>query len=221
MKMILRLLPLAAALLLSSFNYPKIPAVARLVRASGRGLCSGMVVHSVHFRGLAEDQKLLVSAAHCLDGRDEYEALIGGESVLVRPVLVGEKRDLAFFSPTAPSDVWANVRSVALSNTTPLPGDAVHAFVYPSSFELSLSMGNVASFPFVPLDPDRQNLSGLLAVHMPCTFGCSGGALLNEAGEMIGVLSLMAGNPQYHQFLAVPAQDIIELASFPFVAAKR
>ncbi len=76
-------------------------------------------------------------------------------------------------------------------------GDIVHVLGYPQSSRLVASTGTV-------LEPEFK-LNQDIAIHTSnyCAPGASGGPLLNDAGELAGLI--FAGNTRDHTCLAIPA----------------
>ena len=131
--------------------------------APGPGICSGVVLNAT--------AGFLLTAAHCVDGKDVQVTVDGRHAAVTKTNRV---LDLAVvrFSPR-PSH-----RAVKLATDAPKMGTEVAVVGFPFGVEeLHTQFGHVA----------RQQDEGELYVNADIIPGNSGGALLNPAGELVGV----------------------------------
>lgn len=216
---------LLTALVLSAQGITTPTGLARFTHG-GNPVCTSTRIDSPHFQQISPDSTALVTAAHCLHLREDmrYTAIFPAGEVEMELVMAGaarKGRDIAVLVPTEPSLIWSEAGSVPMSLQPLEYGQAVHAFSFPRRFDLSFTQGYVASPSYSPTEKDEQMAEGYLSVFLGCTFGCSGSALMNEAGEMVGILSLMAGDQTYRQFLAVPTNRLTEMLAAPVIFADR
>lgn len=95
-------------------------------------------------------------------------------------------RDLALLKLDSPADF---MRPVPLAAKVPAPGDAVHAMSHPGGLEFAwvYAGGSVRQRGAVALTGDRK--VGVLVCQLPAQAGSPGGPVLNDRGELVGVLS--------------------------------
>jgi putative serine protease PepD len=99
-----------------------------------------------------------------------------------------------------------------------LVGDAVLAIGSPLGYDGSVTQGIVSALDrtLSPDDPNSPTLSGLLQIDAAINRGNSGGALVNLAGEVIGINTAIAVENQDDGFLgvgfAVPSNRAAEVA---------
>jgi putative serine protease PepD len=104
-------------------------------------------------------------------------------------------------------------------STQALVGDAVLAIGSPLGYEGSVTQGIVSALDrtLSPEDPNTPSLSGLIQIDAAINRGNSGGALVNLAGEVIGINTAIAVQNQDDGFLgvgfAVPSNRAVEVAN--------
>lgn len=114
-----------------------------------------------------------------------------GQKYKASSVSTDQGRDTCVLEvPGTPGKTIAQARFVSR-------GDTVHVLGYPQSNRLVASTGTV-------LEPEFK-LNQDIAIHTSnyCAPGASGGPLLNDAGELVGLI--FAGNTRDHTCLAIPA----------------
>jgi len=93
---------------------------------------------------------------------------------------------------------------ITISSTTDLkPGQRIYAIGSPEGYENSISEGIISGFRY------DENGNKLLQTTAPTTEGSSGGALVNDKGELIGLS--MSGQHEGSLYFAVPSEDIVTL----------
>lgn len=109
--------------------------------------------------------------------------------------------DLAILEP----GIELAVAPLPLAQKAPAPGDPVFTISNPAGLEKSISTGVVSSI---------REFEGhrLIQITAPISHGSSGGPVLNERGEVIGVAMGILDEGQNLNF-AVPAEKVVELLS--------
>lgn len=109
--------------------------------------------------------------------------------------------DLAILEP----GIELAVAPLLISTKSPSPGDPVFTITNPAGLEKSISTGVVSNIR-------EFNGHRLIQITAPISHGSSGGPVLNERGEVVGVAVGILNEGQNLNF-AVPAERIVELLS--------
>lgn len=139
----------------------------------------------------------------------------------------GEIADATMVGADARSDI-AVIKVDGVDGLTPasfgdsaqaLVGDAVLAIGSPLGYEGSVTQGIVSALDrtLSPEQADTPSLSGLIQIDAAINRGNSGGALVNLAGEVIGINTAIAVENQDDSFLgvgfAIPSNRAVEVAN--------
>lgn len=135
-----------------------------------RGTCSGTAV-AAHS---------VLTAAHCL-ARDKLVKIDG------EPVKVLSVRDDGDDHVLVVVDLTFN-HIARVASQPPRVGDVVFIWGNPMGFEDLLRYGRVSGY--------KEHVT-LLELHG--WFGDSGAGVFNEQGQLVGVVSSLAGSPEFHQ----------------------
>jgi hypothetical protein len=151
------------------------PAVVSIDVSDGQG--SGVVI---------DPKGLILTNAHVVgDDRTVTVSLKDGSSLQGNVIALGRQcTDLALVQLTNPPQ---NLPSVQFGDQILHPGQTVFAIGNPRGYAGSLTQGIVSR-----LDPKQQ----LIQTSVPLNPGNSGGALLNETGQLIGINTKIASNSQ-------------------------
>ena len=135
----------------------------------------------------------------------------------LRPAIVlglDRERDLALLNVASRPETS---RPLRLATMAPKPGDKISAVSHPAGVELRwlLSSGSIRGHGRVVLHPDRPEKAptvGSLLLQLPHQGNCSGGPVLNTAGEVLTILASREGarqelaygvsEPELNSFLA-------------------
>ena len=152
----------------ASASNEAIPAI--IGNASGAG--SAVVVdHSSQF---------VVTNFHVVDGASSFAVVQGGKLFKAALLKTDENNDLALLRIT---EEGINLRQIPISIDDKL-GDRVYSAGYPRVFEMGdeikITEGVISSMSFLS-DPSKFQTS------VPITNGNSGGALLDENGNLVGI----------------------------------
>ena len=128
---------------------------------------------------VVSESGLVVTAAHVIKGGDKITAVAedGSERILTL-VQSNEETDLAFLRLPE-----GGQRPLKLASRTPNPGAVVRAMGYPIKGTGIITEGLVASASAVVSGKSR------MLVTCDIVSGMSGGPILNECGEVVGVVS--------------------------------
>lgn len=201
----MKLILLAASLLCfvsASFGEPRsrqiadraLPAVTtiRTVDQTGRNVAFGSAFYV--------SPKKLVTNLHVLEGATKgYAKLADGHNEeMFETALADPYWDLAVITVGTESS-----NSLALDSTMPKVGDTVYAVGNPEGLEKTFSQGIVSSLR-------KLDKGELIQMTAPISAGSSGGPVLNETGDVIGiaVASLKAGQ---NLNFAIPSQYLDQL----------
>lgn len=142
--------------------------------------------------------RILITNAHVADAGNPVLA-VGPIRIPLKVIRTDEKNDLAVLS------VDANLTSkpIPLASGSVTPGEQVFAIGNPEGLEKTISQGIVSGIR-------NQNGRDLLQVTTPISHGSSGGPILNEKGEVVGVAVGMLDGGQNLNF-AVPVALVREI----------
>jgi tetratricopeptide (TPR) repeat protein len=109
--------------------------------------------------------------------------------------------DLALLEP----GIELAVNPLSISKTAPSPGNPVFTISNPAGLEKSISTGVVSNI---------REFDGrwLIQITAPISYGSSGGPVLNERGEVVGIAVAILSEGQNLNF-AVPAEKLVDLLS--------
>jgi serine protease Do len=165
------------------------PAVLRVAIGDGNreGSCSGVVVNA--------DAGYVLTAAHCIQTEGEFNYTVAGRHADV--VRYNRVLDLAVLSVKLPK----GTPQVKVAVVAPKTGAAVAVVGYGfGSAELAIQSGIVANA--------RETASERMLVDANLLPGDSGGAIVNEAGELVGITSAFQFMLAAHQGLAIPLDTL-------------
>jgi putative serine protease PepD len=146
--------------------------------------------------GIVLNEKgLILTNDHVIAGATSISVEANGSSSMVRVAkVVGEEanQDLALIS-VDPSGL--NLKALTLASSTPVQvGDSVYAIGNPYGLEETLTRGIISALGREISAPDGTKITGALQTDAALNPGNSGGPLLNEEGEVIGVNSQIASD---------------------------
>ena len=145
----------------------------------------------------------LITNCHVIEKANVVVAYTdSGESFMVSRVLCAdEEKDIAVLVFDEPS----GIRPLGLFEGEVTRGEPVVAIGSPMGFKNSVSMGNIASN-----GADEEN--GFIQFTAPISSGSSGGALLNDKGQVVGITSATrAGEDTQNMNFAVDIKNVIDL----------
>ncbi len=141
------------------------------------------------------DKGLILTNDHVIKGATSITVEASGSSKTTRvATLVGEEanQDLALIKVN-PSGIGLKPLTLASSSTAQV-GDAVYAIGNPYGLEETLTRGIVSALSREIDAPDGAKITGAIQTDAALNPGNSGGPLLNEEGEVIGVNSQIASD---------------------------
>ena len=152
---------------------------------------------------------MLATNAHVIEGGSPMLA-VGALRIPLRALKIDQQHDLAILSVEA--DLTSKPLTLATRPTS--PGDEVFAIGNPEGLENTISEGIVSGV--------RTADSGsLIQITSPISHGSSGGPILNDQGEVIGVAAMTLRGGQNLNF-AVPVsylQELLLASNVPNVAS--
>jgi putative serine protease PepD len=146
--------------------------------------------------GIVLNEKgLILTNDHVIEGATSITVDASGSSKITRSAkIVGEEanKDLALIS-VEPSGL--GLKALTLASSTPVQvGDAVYAIGNPYGLEETLTRGIVSALAREISAPDGAKITGAIQTDAALNPGNSGGPLLNEEGDVIGVNSQIASD---------------------------
>jgi putative serine protease PepD len=146
--------------------------------------------------GIVLNEKgLILTNDHVIAGATSITVEANGSSSMTRVAkVVGEEanQDLALISVN-PSGL--GLKALTLASSTPVQvGDSVYAIGNPYGLEETLTRGIVSALGREISAPDGTKITGAIQTDAALNPGNSGGPLLNEEGEVIGVNSQIASD---------------------------
>jgi putative serine protease PepD len=158
----------------------------KAITATGEDEGTGIVLN---------EKGLILTNDHVIAGATSISVEANGSSSMVRTAkVVGEEanQDLALIS-VDPSGL--NLKALTLASSTPVQvGDSVYAIGNPYGLEETLTRGIVSALGREISAPDGSKITGAIQTDAALNPGNSGGPLLNEEGEVIGVNSQIASD---------------------------
>jgi len=158
----------------------------KAVTASGEDSGTGIVIN---------EKGLILTNDHVIEGARSLTVSPGGSSKETRTAtIVGEEAnsDLALIR-VDPSGLGLKPLKVASSSSLQV-GDAVYAIGNPYGLNETLTRGIVSALDREISAPDGTKIAGAIQTDAALNPGNSGGPLLNESGEVIGVNSQIASD---------------------------
>lgn len=186
---------------------PPISAVDRVLDATvalesvdGRSCCTASFVAGY-----------VVTAAHCVDSSVVLLRLRDGRRAEATPVSIDPDTDVAALSLTT---VLPNRVELPLAPYEAAPGDRVLAVGMPLQWRWFLTQGLAAGVRTITCGEEpscEAGIAGTWLLHSaPTSYGNSGGPVLNEYGELVGITSwvkVVDGAPN-HMSAAAPLAAI-------------
>jgi putative serine protease PepD len=139
------------------------------------------------------DKGLILTNDHVVSGASSLTVAAKGSSSLTRPAtLVGEEanKDLALIK-VDPSGLGLEPLTLTSSKTAQV-GDSVYAIGNPYGLDETLTRGIVSALGRSISAPNGANITGAIQTDAALNPGNSGGPLLNDEGQVIGVNSQIA-----------------------------
>jgi putative serine protease PepD len=158
----------------------------KAVTADGEDEGTGIVLN---------EKGLILTNDHVIEGATSITVDASGSSKTTRSAkIVGEEanQDLALIS-VDPSGLGLKPLTLASSSSVQV-GDAVYAIGNPYGLEQTLTRGIVSALGREISAPDGSKITGAIQTDAALNPGNSGGPLLDEAGDVIGVNSQIASD---------------------------
>jgi putative serine protease PepD len=130
----------------------------------------------------------IVTNAHVVNGASSVNvALHDGETRTAQVVGIDEATDLAVLKVDAPA---GSLHPLRLGDSEAVSvGDPVIAIGNPFGLEDTVTAGIVSALDRTITSPNNRPITGVIQTDAPINHGNSGGPLLNQQGEVIGVAS--------------------------------
>ncbi len=144
---------------------------------------------------VVNNEGLILTNDHVVAGATSLTVSIGGSNGVTRSAtLVGEEanKDLALIH-VSPSGLGLEPLRLVSSSSVQV-GDTVYAIGNPYGLERTLTNGIVSALNREISAPDGATITGAIQTDAALNPGNSGGPLLNEEGEVIGVNSQIASD---------------------------
>jgi S1-C subfamily serine protease len=155
------------------------PPPVNQISDSGKG--TGFVI---------KDDGTILTNYHIVAGAKRIEVTFADGMVSPAQVISAQpERDLALLQPSRIPDDLPAVTMAAAGQLA--PGDLVVAVGFPFAMGLSVSAGIVSGLDRTFTIPGRKPLKGLIQFDAAVNPGSSGGPLLNQNGEVVGVVTAL------------------------------
>jgi putative serine protease PepD len=158
----------------------------KAITATGEDEGTGIVLN---------EKGLILTNDHVIAGATSISVEANGSSSMTRTAkVVGEEanQDLALIS-VEPSGL--GLKALTLASSSPVQvGDSVYAIGNPYGLEETFTHGIVSALGREISAPDGSKITGAIQTDAALNPGNSGGPLLNEEGEVIGVNSQIASD---------------------------
>ncbi|HTA33488.1 MAG TPA: trypsin-like peptidase domain-containing protein [Solirubrobacteraceae bacterium] len=158
----------------------------KAITATGEDEGTGIVLN---------EKGLILTNDHVIAGATSITIEANGSSSMTRTAkVVGEEanKDLALISVN-PSGL--GLKALTLASSSPVQvGDSVYAIGNPYGLEETLTRGIVSALGREISAPDGSKITGAIQTDAALNPGNSGGPLLNEEGDVIGVNSQIASD---------------------------
>lgn len=164
------------------------PGVVSIVAVTSDGEDSGTGI-------VLNEQGLILTNDHVIEGASRLTVDASGASGTTRPAtIVGEEAnsDLALIRVN-PSGLGLKPLKLASSSSAQV-GDSVYAIGNPYGLTETLTRGIVSALDREISAPDGTKITGVIQTDAALNPGNSGGPLLNEQGQVIGVNSQIASD---------------------------
>jgi putative serine protease PepD len=141
------------------------------------------------------DKGLILTNDHVVSGASSMTVAANGSATVARPAtLVGEEanKDLALIK-VDPTGLGLKPLTLASSSSLQV-GDSVYAIGNPYGLDETLTRGIVSALGRSISAPDHATITGAIQTDAALNPGNSGGPLLNDEGEVIGVNSQIASD---------------------------
>src|SRR5271154_431315 len=158
----------------------------KAVKSEGEDSGTGIVLN---------EEGLILTNGHVVEGASSLTVNAGGASSNTRPAtLVGEEAnsDLALIRVN-PSGLGLKPLKLVSSSSLQV-GDSVYAIGNPYGLEETLTRGIVSALGREIAAPDGAKITGAIQTDAALNPGNSGGPLLNEEGDVLGVNSQIASD---------------------------
>jgi S1-C subfamily serine protease len=153
--------------------------------------------------GFAVDEHTLITNRHVVAGSESLQvSTYDGRDIDVAAASAAELADLALVRT---QDALPSFPEI--STQDPVTGDEVTVVGYPSGGELTVTTGEVVG---ATTDPLHENLGEVLVTDAVVEPGSSGSAVLDDAGDVIGVVYAKTSDGRS---LVVPASTLRDLLS--------
>ncbi len=198
--------PAAESLALSKYGFDAAQRMTVRVRSitCGTGVTTGS--------GFAIDGSTFVTNRHVITNAETVEiSTYDGITVTATAASSTQFADIAIVTTAEPfGDTYAS-----LATDDPVEGDLVTVVGYPQGGKLSTSAGVVLGRVADPLaDPNTAAVDTVLAISAVVEPGSSGSAVVNESGEVVGVVYAKATDGSDQTYM-VPVSTLTTLIDEP------
>ncbi len=201
-------------------QYPVENALKATVKIQSIYHEDGVPVMETGSGAFISEDGLIVTNYHVIDQAEQISVLdYTGKRYEVKVLKTNPQADLALIKIQVQSQAFF---TLGQSKRLKL-GEVVFAIGSPLNLDFSLTSGIVGAFdrqPKVIAHSERQE--HFIQTDVPINSGCSGGPLLNAAGELVGINTAIAsksGRFEGYSF-AIPAEFIQEFLQKKFLATK-
>lgn len=202
--LVLAVLPISAQQAAIS-NAPEIfehTKAATVIVLAGEG--AGRL-HSIATGAVISKDGVILTALHAIKGAAEVQVRMANGEVFDRVELLGsdERRDVAALKISA----GGLPNLVPRSKAVLVAGDPVYAVTNGNGLTWSATEGIISATRPADEIPGAGSGFRLLQFSAPIAPGSSGGALVDKAGELVGIITGSAGNSGF----AVPVESVLGL----------
>ena len=162
-------------------------------------------LHSISTGVVITKDGIILTALHAIKGAAEVQVRMADGEVFDKVELLGsdERRDVAALKISGGG--LANL--VPRSNADLVSGDAIYAVTNANGLTWSSTEGIISAIRQADEVPGAGSGFRLLQFSAPIAPGSSGGALVDQAGELVGIITGSTGNSGF----AVPIKSVLGL----------
>jgi tetratricopeptide (TPR) repeat protein len=167
---------------------------------------------------ILNDQSVIITNFHLYSGTEKLEIKNGDKDISYEGIWgVNIERDLMIIKISA----GTNYPNITLADNEKLKvGQKIYAIGSPMGLENSLTDGLISGFRTLNPEDDKTEKDDYIQISASISHGSSGGAVLNSAGELIGISTMSYKEGQNLNF-AIPVSNILKVLSGDFMDHKK
>jgi S1-C subfamily serine protease len=192
--------PSDAPLTVAEIYQTLLPSVVRIETTGGTGTGKTMAESSTGTGVIANENGTILTALHVVDGAEQIKvSYTDGSSTTATVAAADSKQDIAMLTP---AKLPETVVPAVLGGGAAV-GDAVVAIGNPLGLTATTTSGVVSGLDRVMSREAGGDISGLIQFDAAVNPGSSGGPLLNDGGQVIGIVVALANPTDAGTFIGI------------------